>query len=67
VFDEDGFNVTSLKMVTRTHLSLCTGLLVILFIKRPVIFLSAEKNAFFPCILAFSFDYGVEKLKYDVE
>jgi hypothetical protein len=38
-----------------------------IFIKMPVIFLSAGKNAFFPCILTISFDYDVEKLKYDVE
>jgi len=51
VFDRDDFNVTSLKMETSTHVWLCRGLLIILFfIKRPVIFLSAGKNAFFPCL-----------------
>jgi len=54
----DGFNVTSLKMETRTHLWLCRGLLIILFfMKRRVIFLSVEKNAFFPCLISISFDW----------
>ena len=67
VLDRDGFNVTSLKMETKTHLWLHRGLLIILFfMKRRVIFLSAEKNAFFPCLISISFECGVEKLKYDV-
>jgi hypothetical protein len=61
VFHKDGLNVTSLKMGTRTHLWLSRGLLIILFfIKMPAIFLSVEKNAFFPCLITISFDYDVE-------